>query len=57
MQENMNLEQSIEEILFRLVQDIKLHKIDNDNFVIEADYKLYIEEIVNLLTSHMPSQE
>lgn len=45
-----NLRDSIKEILFEIGKSIKVHKIDNDNSVIELDYDKYAEEIALLLT-------
>ena len=45
-----NLKDNIREILFEIGKSIKVHKIDNDNSVIELDYDKYAEEIALLLT-------
>jgi hypothetical protein len=45
-----SLKDSIKEILFEIGKSIKVHKIDNNNSVIEIDYDKYAEEIALLLT-------
>ncbi len=43
------IEDEIAKILFRIGSEIKMHKIDNDNFIIEIDYEKYVKEIMELL--------
>lgn len=45
-----SLRNSIKEILFEIGKSIKVHKIDNDNSVIELDYDKYADDIALLLT-------
>jgi predicted HAD superfamily phosphohydrolase YqeG len=45
----MELEDQIREILFKLGQEIKIHKLDLDNIIIEIDYDKATAEIVDLL--------
>jgi predicted HAD superfamily phosphohydrolase YqeG len=47
--EQMELEDQIREILFKLGQEIKIHKLDLDNIIIEIDYDKATAEIVDLL--------
>ena len=47
----MYLEDRIREILFEIGKDIKIHKIDNDNSVIEIDYEKYVKLILGVIDS------
>ena len=47
----MYLEDRIREILFEIGKDIKIHKIDNDNSVIEIDYEKYVKLILRAIDS------
>lgn len=44
----MDLEKEIKEILFRIGQEIKIHKIDNDNSIIEVDYDKYTADLMRM---------
>ncbi len=43
---NANLEQKLKDILFSIGKEIKIHKIDSDNTIIEIDYDKYTIEIM-----------
>jgi hypothetical protein len=43
---NANLEERLKEILFNIGKEIKIHKIDSDNTIIEIDYDKYTIEIM-----------
>ncbi len=45
---NANLEQRLKDILFNIGREIKIHKIDDDNTIIEIDYDKYTIEIMEL---------
>jgi hypothetical protein len=45
----VQLEDKIREILFHLVQNIIVHKIDQENSVLEIDYERYVKDISSLL--------
>lgn len=47
----MSLEDQIKEVMFNMVQDIKIHKIDDDNSVIELDYEKYVKLILGVIDS------
>jgi hypothetical protein len=47
----MYLEDRVREILFEIGKDIKIHKIDNDNSVIEIDYEKYVKLILGAIDS------
>ena len=42
----MDLEKEIKDILFKIGQEVKIHKIDNDNSIIEVDYEKYTAELL-----------
>lgn len=48
----MDIEVEIKNILFRIGQDIKIHKIDNDNSIIEVDYEKYTKEILKVFVDY-----
>ena len=45
----MNIESRIRDVLFEIGKDIKIHKIDNDNTIIEIDYEKYVEKLKSIL--------
>lgn len=47
----INLKEKIDNILFKIGQEIKIHKINSDNTIIEIDYDKYSDEILKLLKS------
>jgi len=49
----MDIEQEIHKILFELGQDIKIHKIDEDNSVLEIDYNKYTIDLMKLFVKYM----
>jgi len=49
----MDIEEELKKILFKIGQEIKIHKIDSDNSVIEIDYDRYTVEILRLLFKYL----
>jgi hypothetical protein len=49
----MNLEDQIKEVLFSIGKDIKIHKIDSDNTIIEIDYDKYVSELKSILEGYI----
>ena len=49
----MDLEKEINKILFQVVQDIKIHKIDSNNSVIEIDYNKYTAAILRVFMNYL----
>lgn len=47
----MEIEDQIRQILFELGQEIKIHKIDSINMILEIDYDKAVEQIMQLLKS------
>jgi hypothetical protein len=47
-------EEQIREILFDLGKDIKIHRIDKDNSVLEIDYEKYIEKLKTVVDGCNP---
>ncbi len=39
----------IAEILFKIGQELKVHKLDADNLIVEIDYNKYIEDILKVI--------
>lgn len=44
----MDLEKEIKDILFKIGQEVKIHKIDNDNSIIEVDYERYTADLLRV---------
>jgi hypothetical protein len=51
----MDLEKEINEILFQMIKEVKLHRVDGENTVIEADYQKYTIEILRLFMRYLNS--
>lgn len=49
----MDIEKEINEILLKVVQDVKIHKIDNENMVLELDYEKHTAEILRLFRDYL----
>jgi hypothetical protein len=45
----MSLEEEIKSILFQIGKDIKIHKIDSQNSIIEIDYDKYVNAIIDVI--------
>ncbi len=48
----MNIEEQIRNIMFEIGKDIKIHKIDSDNSIIEVDYEKYTKKILQVFLSY-----
>lgn len=53
----MSLEDQIRQVLFELGQDVKIHKIDSINMIIEIDYDKAVEKIMQILQSSTYDQQ
>jgi hypothetical protein len=49
----MDLEEEINSILFKIGQEIKIHKIDSTNSVIEIDYQKYTAELLRVFLNYL----
>jgi hypothetical protein len=49
----MDLEEQINKVLFEIGQDIKIHKIDSENSVIEIDYTKYTAKILRIILNYL----
>ena len=49
----MDLEEEINSILFKIGQEIKIHKIDDTNSVIEMDYQKYTAELLRVFLNYL----
>lgn len=45
---DMNLSDEIRNILFKIGQDIKIHKLQDGNLILDIDYEKYVKEFVEL---------
>jgi hypothetical protein len=48
----MTIKDKIDNILFKIGQEIKIHKINSDNTIIEIDYDKYSDEILKLFEEY-----
>lgn len=53
----MGLEDQIKQILLEAVQEIKIHKIDSINMIIEIDYDKTVDKIMQILESSAYDQQ
>ena len=49
----MDLEKEIHDILFNIGKDVKIHRIDNDNMIIEIDYEKYTAQILRVFMNYL----
>ena len=49
----MDLQKESDDILFEMVKEIKLHKVDNDNTLIEVDYEKYTIQLMRLFMKYL----
>lgn len=52
----MKIEDQIRNVLFEIGKDIKLHKIDSDNIVIEIDYEKYVLMLKSIIQQETEEQ-
>lgn len=52
----MGLDDKIKNILFEIGKDIKIHKIDKDNTIIEIDYDKYVLRLKGLIQAEIEEQ-
>ncbi len=50
---NMTLENDIKNILFKIGKEVKIHKIDKTNMILEIDYDKYTKEIIELINKYL----
>jgi hypothetical protein len=48
----MPIEDDIKSVLFEIGKEIKIHKIDDDNMVIEMDYEKYTLQLKSILEGY-----
>ena len=53
----MQIENAIKNILFEIGKEIKIHKIDSDNTILEIDYDKYTIEIMELFKQYLESDD
>lgn len=49
----MDLEKEIHAILFNMGKDVKIHKIDSENMILEIDYEKYTVEILRVFMNYL----
>jgi hypothetical protein len=48
-----NLEESIKSILLDIGQELVVHKLDNDNYIIDIEYDKYTIKIMELFKKYL----
>jgi hypothetical protein len=48
-----SLEHEIKEILLNIGQHIKIHKMDNESYIIDMDYDIYTIKIMELFKKYL----
>jgi len=49
----MDLEKEINSVLFEMIKEVRLHRVDSENTVIEADYQKYTIELLRLFMRYL----
>jgi hypothetical protein len=49
----MDLEKEINDVLFKIGKEVKIHKIDNNNTIIEIDYQKYTIELLRIFMKYL----
>ena len=49
----MDLEKEIHDILFAIGKDVKIHRIDQNNMILEIDYDKYTAEILRVFVEYL----
>lgn len=52
----MDFDREIKNILFAIGKDIKIHKIDKDNMIIEMDYEKYVLQFKRVIQTYLESE-
>jgi hypothetical protein len=52
----MDLEKEIDSVLFELVKDIKLYKVDKGNTVIDIEYQKYTAKILRVFMNYLAEE-
>jgi hypothetical protein len=52
----MDLEKEIDAILFELIKDIKLYKIDSDNTVMDVEYQKYTAKVLRVFMNYLAEE-
>lgn len=45
------LREELSQVLFKIGQELKVHKLDADNLIVEIDYNKYLDDILNIIES------
>lgn len=53
----MNLEDAIRDVLFKIGQELKVHKLEGDHLIVEIDYEKYVSELKQILESSAYGQQ
>ena len=53
---SVDLEKEINNILFNLGKEIKIHRVDKDNTLIEIEYEKYTVEILRVFMNYLSEE-
>jgi len=53
----VNIEKEIENILFEIGKEIKIHRLDHDNIILDLDYNKYVKEFLAVFKKYNQSPE
>lgn len=49
----MDLEEEVQAVLFKMGQDIKIHRLNDKNMILEIDYEKYTVEILRVFMNYL----
>jgi hypothetical protein len=52
----MDLEKEINNILFKIGKEIRIHKVDSNNTIIEIDYERYTIELLRMFMNYLSEE-
>jgi hypothetical protein len=52
----MDLDKEIDAILFEMVKDIKLYKVDSDNTVMDVEYQKYTSKLLRVFMNYLSEE-
>ena len=52
----MDLDKEIDAILFEMVKDIKLYKVDNENTVMDVEYQKYTAKLLRVFMNYLSEE-
>ena len=53
----MDIDEAIQDVLFRIGQEVKIHKLIDGNLILEIDYDKYTIEILEIFKKYLESNK